>query len=165
MMQYAFSFLNGRSVVEMEKIINNFLEENLKGFIYKEAIDIIKEHKEKKREILLVSNSLEIIVKKVSDFLGIKNYIGTKLETVNNKFTGKILGNIVYGSNKINLIQEFIKNNNLKITNSWAYTDHISDSQLLKSTSNSFVVNANRKLFKEANKNKWRVLKFSKTLI
>jgi putative phosphoserine phosphatase/1-acylglycerol-3-phosphate O-acyltransferase len=106
-MQYAFGFLEGREVGEIDNIIDNFFEENLKKCIFLEIIDIINEHKQKNRKIFIVSNSVIFIVKKVAQFLGINNYIGTQLEIIDGKYTGKILGEIVYGKNKINFIKDF----------------------------------------------------------
>ena len=123
-------------------------------------VDIINEHKQKGRVILIVSNAAIFIVKKVADFLGINNCIGTQLEIIDGKFTGKILGDIVYGKNKINYIKYFITKNNLNLDNSYAYTDHISDLDLLLMVKNPFAVNPDILLMKEAKDKGWSILLF-----
>ena len=127
-----------------------------------EIIDIIKEHRGKDRELLIISNSEEIFVKPIADFLGIENYIGTRLEVIEGKFTGKILGDIVYGQNKVNLAKEFTKKNNLNLSNSFAYTDHISDLSLLLMVQNPYAINPDKFLFGEAKKRSWPILIFKK---
>jgi len=164
-MDYSFSFLKDKKIEEVDEIVEVFLKEVLHKFIFPEIIDIINEHKAKDREVIIVSNGADILVKKVADYLNIKNCISTRLEITSGKFTGKILGDIVYGKNKVYFTKEFIKKNNLDLYNSYAYTDHISDLDLLLMVFNPFAVNPDNLLFAEAKKRNWPVLMFNKNLI
>jgi len=157
-MDYSFSFLKGKTVGEISILIDDFFNDNLKKFIFSEMIGIIKEHKIKNREIIIASNAVDIIVKKIANFLNIDNYIATKLEIKDEKFTGNILGEIVYGKSKPKLVKEFVEINNLSLENSWAYTDHISDLDLLLLSSNPYAVNPDKLLLKEAKKRKLAIL-------
>ena len=159
-MDYAFFSLKDMEIDKVEEIAKIFFDDVLCNFIFPEIVDIINEHKSKSRELLIISNAADIFVKRVADFLGIKNYISTRLETINGKFTGKILGNIVYGKNKADFIKEFIKKNNLDFNNTYAYTDHISDLDLLLFASDPYTVNPDRLLKKEAEKRNWPILIF-----
>jgi len=159
-MEYAFGFLKDQIVIEIEEIVDDFFKGVLKKFIFKEMIDIINKHKEENREILIISNTLEIIVKKVARFLGVQNYIGTRLEILNGKFTGNILGHIVYGRNKKRALQHFIERNKMMPYRIWAYGDHISDLDILMSATNPIVVNPDRGLYREAIERNWQILFF-----
>ncbi len=161
-MNFAFSFLKGKKVEDVEKIVEMFFSEKLREFIFPEIIDIIEEHKAQGRELLIVSNAVDAIVNKVAKFLGIKNYICTQLEKTNGIFTGKILEDIVYGKNKVIFVKEFVKKNNLSLNNSYAYTDHISDLDLLIMVSNPNAVSPDRFLFSEAKKRNWPILIFKR---
>ncbi len=161
-MNYSFSFLKGKKAAEIDFLIDDFFDKALKKFIFSEMTGIINEHISKGRELLIVSNAAEIIVKKLAEFLKIGNYMSTKLEMVGGEFTGRILGEIVYGKNKSGLVKNFMQKNNLDFENSWAYTDHISDLDLLLSTSKPYVVNPDKVLLKQAKKRNWPVLTFKK---
>lgn len=163
-MEYSSSFLKGKNVEEIEKLTGNFFNEVLKNFIFHEIIDIIDKHRIENRELLIVSNTLDIIVKSVSHFLNIENYIGTRAEIINNKFTGNISGDIVYGKNKLKFIENFLREKGLGIEDSWAYTDHISDLPMLMLVKNPFTVNPDKKLYIEAKKRNWKILNFKKTI-
>lgn len=160
-MEYAFGFLKNKATEEIDKIANDFFDNVLKKFIYKEIVDIINKHKEEERVLLLVSNAIDIIVKKVSQFLNIENYISTHLEVSNNKYTGKIIGDIVYGKNKVNYIKNFIEKNRMSLNNSWAYGDHISDIEFLEISTHPNVINPDKLLLVEAQKRNWPILKFN----
>lgn len=159
-MIFAFSFLRDKKSSQIEDLVNNFFNEVLKKFIFSEMVGIINEHISKNRELLIISNAADIIVKKVAEFLNINNYIGTKLETKNRIFTGDILGDIIYGKNKANYVKGFIRENNLNFKNSWAYADHVSDLDLLLLVANPYAINPDKLLFREAKKRSWPILKF-----
>jgi HAD superfamily hydrolase (TIGR01490 family) len=161
-MNYSFSFSKGEPEEKLENLINEFFDKDIKNNIFSEIINIIKKHKAEGRELLIISSAIDAIVGRVAKFLEINNYIGTKLETIDGKFTGKILGDIVYGKNKIDFAKDFISENNLDFKNSWVYTDHHSDLDLMALSSNPHAVNPEKTLKKEAEKRNWPVLMFSK---
>jgi len=163
-MQYAYLFLRGKTKTEVELIIKDFFNTSLRKYIFKEAYAIISEHKSKGRRIVLLSNTIDVLAREMANSLGIKDYIGTELEIHEGKFTGNIIGEIVYGEEKVARLDNFIKNNNLSLRDSWAYGDHISDIHVLKKVDYPFVVNPDNHLRNEAKNNNWPILIF-KTFI
>lgn len=163
-MEYAFRFLKDKKVIEIESIIDSFFNEVLKKYFFQEAIDLIKNHQSRDREILLLSNVIDVLTRKIAEFLNIKYYMCTNLEVINNKFTGKITKEIVYGENKGFLVKNFINNNHFSFNESWAYGDHITDVYVLEISSHPFAVNPDKNLAREAQKRGWPILAFNKTL-
>lgn len=160
-MEYAFGFLKDKNMEEIDKIADDFFGNVLKNFIYKKMVEIIKNHKDNNRELLLVSNAIDIIVKKVAQFLNIENYISTQLEVIGGKYTGRIIGDIVYGKHKVDYIKDFVKKNNLTLENSWAYGDHISDMEFLEISTHPNAINPDKLLLIEAQKRNWPILNFN----
>ncbi len=159
-MNYAFSFLKDKGIKEINKLAEEFFNDVLCQFIFGEMLDIIKKHKKEKRNLLIVSNSASFIVEHVAHYLGVRDFLSTQFEIYNEKFTGKILGNIVYGQNKANLVKEFCKKKNIRLENSYSYADSISDLNILLLSANPFPTNPDKKLLREANKRGWQVLIF-----
>ena len=91
-MGYAFGFLKGWPVEKMDSLVDEFFKTTLKNKIYVKGIDEIKKHQTANHEILLVSNAIEPIIKKIAGFLNVTNYVCTELEVTNGKYTGKIMG-------------------------------------------------------------------------
>jgi len=146
----------------VKKITKDFFNKKLKPLFFQEALLLIKKHQKNKREIVLISNSLEIILNEISNFLKTKYFLGTSLETKKNIYTGKIIGKINYGKNKSNNIKKFIKENNFSLINSWGYGDHFSDHFMLNLVKHPFVVNGDKKLKKMAKEKKWKSINFNK---
>ncbi len=161
-MVFAFSFLRDRKAEDIKDIVDKFFSEELHKFIFPEIIDIINKHKSQGRGLVIISNAADILVQAVANYVGVANFIGTRLEIADGRFTGEISGDIAYGRNKVILAQEFVKNNNLNFENSLAYADHISDLDLLSRVSSPFAVNPDRFLMTEAKKRSWPILIFKK---
>ena len=159
-MKYGLSFIKGRRNVEAEKIIQDFFNTVLVNKFYPDAVKIIKEHQKAGRIVILVSNAPDILVKKISDYLMIENYLATVLEIADGMYTGNIIGDIMYGEQKMNSINIFIELHNLSLENSWGYADHDSDAFVLKKVTHPYAVNPSSGLRTLASKNNWPILKF-----
>ncbi len=160
-MKYGLSFIKGKTVNEGEKIVNNFFDEVLVKYIYKQALDIIKKYKNEGSDIILVSNAPDILVKKIANYLGVENFLSTKVESENGVYTGNIFGEIMYGEQKLIAVKKYIEVSGHTLENSYAYGDHDSDIHLLKNVAHPYAVNPSGKLKKIAIKNNWPVLNFS----
>jgi len=158
-MVYAYSFLKGKSVAEITWLAHDFFEGALKNAIYPEAIDIIREHESMGRMVILVSNSIEEIVKEMADYLHVDSYLTTTLETKEGYYTG-VIRSMVYGNYKTEVVNKFIKENDLNLETAWAYGDHISDQPLLSIVANPVVVNPSPALLEIAQKKHWPIMKF-----
>lgn len=163
-MEYGFSFLRDKKTEELEKIVDEFFKENLNKHIFKNALKIIQEHKSKNRIIIIISNSPQQLLERMSKYLYVDYFIGTRLELKNGKFTGKIENDIMYGENKVKALKNFAQENNLSLENSWAYSDHESDIPLLTIVFHPVVVNPISSLRKIAKVNNWPILLFKETL-
>ena len=146
------------------ELIDDFFKEKLRSVVFADVLKLINIHRTKGRKILIISNAIEYIPKKVGEFLKIDYYIGTKLEIKNNEFTGKIDGDIIYGKNKVFAIKNFIRENSFSLKNSWGYSDHHSDVPLLELVDFPITVNPNKKLLEKAQRQKWPILKFKELI-
>lgn len=164
MMEYAAKLFKGMEIEDVNKLINDFFETSLKKKIFQEGTDLIKKHRRAGREIVIISNSVNLIPAALANFLNIKYFFGTKLEVENGKFTGKIKGDIIYGKNKVSILNNFLQETGFSLKGSYGYGDHESDIFILSLMANPFAVNPTEKLLKEARKRNWPVLNFKHCL-
>lgn len=161
-MQYAFSFTKNKTENEIADIVDKFFNSVLVYKIYPEAIKIIKEHKDSGRSVLLVSNAVDVLIKKISSYLEADDFISTKLEIVDGVYTGNINGNIMYGEIKKKSVEDYIKLKGITLDKSWAYGDHVSDIFLLSIVKNPHAVNPSKELRRYANDKGWPIINFYK---
>lgn len=160
-MKKFYSLLKGWNIAEVNKIVNIFFESSLKQKFFEESLKILNDHKQHGRRILLISNIPDIIMEKVAYYVGVNDFICTKLERAGNTFTGNIDGEIFYGRRRTFEVREFITQNNLTLEKTWVYADHMSDLPLLTIAKRPTVVNPNRKLANIAEKMGWPVMQFT----
>lgn len=160
-MSYGISFANGKTVVEIDSLVSDFFEKELKSIFYKDAIKLVERHLKEGRVVILVSSSISFLIKKIAQFLKVKHYLCTKAETVNGRYTGRLDEGLVYGKRKAELVRDFAKNNNLSLENSWSYGDHLSDKYVLDLAAHAFIVNPDKKILREASKRGWLPVYFN----
>ncbi len=160
-MEYAFRFMKDWDGKKLDSLINDFFGKELKHLFFKDGIELVNNHKKENHELLIVSNVPDFLVKRISLYLGINNYIGTRLEVVGGKLTSKIIGDIVHGENKAFLVKDYISRNGFTLDNSWAYGDHISDLSILNIVDHPYATNPSPELKKEARKRNWPIISFN----
>lgn len=160
-MEKAYMFIQNKQYVWLEEIVDNFFNEVLKNSFFNTSVDILNGHLKKGREIFLVSNLPDIFLKKIAEYLDIKNYFGTILEVKDGVFTGKISGNIMYGKNKASIVRKNILEKSTSKVELLVYADHISDLPLFDIASQKFVVNPKKHLFNIAKEKDWSILYLS----
>ena len=157
-MRFAFSFLAGLGINEFESYVNEFCNEVLSKRLYSESLQIITDHVAQGHKVILVSNSMEPLVKKIAEMVGASDYIASTLETRNGKYTGAIL-NVVYGENKVDSVKTYLYLHNISVLDeSWAYGDHYSDVPILSITDHPYAVNPDRKLKKYSRLQGWDIV-------
>jgi HAD superfamily hydrolase (TIGR01490 family) len=143
--------LSGKTVEELNGIVRGFMKRESKN-IRKGATKIIKERSEE-GEVYLISSMPQPLLDGYGNYFGVKKSIGTRLEIVNNCYTGKIVGNILVGKEKLDEIQKIERDGNFAF-----FTDHENDLKVLENASEPVVVCPTSKLLKIAKNNKWRVI-------
>lgn len=161
-MNYAFSFLKGFEESRMTMLVDDFFRTNLQSHIFPEMDKLLRNHLAKGDRVFLVSNSLEYIVRAIGKYFGLEKHfcIGTKLEVNSGLLTGFIEGDMVYSSNKVTAIKNALAENSISPEETWGYSDHISDIEILNFTDHPHAVNPDSSLRAEALKRSWPISQF-----
>jgi len=125
---------------------------------------MIKELKEKGHRIIAATSSVDFFIEPIMEYLGIDEYIATRLEFSDGKTTGKTIGNAVFGNNKLNAVLDYFRENKLSLDKAAFYSDSYNDLPLLAACGKAVPVNPDRRLRKEAANKGWACLNFKKTI-
>jgi HAD superfamily hydrolase (TIGR01490 family) len=123
----------------------------------------IEWHKDQDHRVVIVSASIEEIVKPVAEYLGLgQNYLCTRLAVQNDRYTGELDGPPCHGPGKVYWVREWAAKNKLEFPQSSAYfyTDSSSDLPLLEMVAHPIAVNPSRKLAKIAAVRGWTIERF-----
>jgi HAD superfamily hydrolase (TIGR01490 family) len=123
----------------------------------------IEWHKNQGHRVVIVSASIEEIVKPVASHLGLgSDYLCTRLAVENGHYTGVLDGPLCFGPGKVQWAKTWAAENNLQFPQSvgYFYTDSSSDLPLLELADNPVAVNPSRKLARIAVARGWPIEKF-----
>lgn len=105
-------------------------DKHLKFIIYEKIKAIIKDHKESKHKIIIVSSSPAPLVKCFADYLGVDYWLASIMEEKNSLYTGRQLL-FCYGSKKKELLGKIEKIINIKLEESMVYGHSGDDEEVM----------------------------------
>ena len=149
----------GWSVEQVQQIVNETLSELISPYIYAEAAALIDEHLLAGRDVVLVSASGEEIVRPIGDQLGIHDIIATRMVVKDGRYSGDVEFYNA-GANKAAAVREMAAKRGWDLSQSYAYSDSMSDLPLLEAVGRPTTVNAGRALRKVAVERGWPLLEF-----
>ncbi|HEX8947167.1 MAG TPA: HAD-IB family hydrolase [Candidatus Paceibacterota bacterium] len=156
----ALSGLRGRSPEYLQELVADFLQsENIP--IYAGAMEIIKEHRENGRRVVLLTTIVETLAQAVAEREGAVAALGTHLEMRDGLYTGHLSGQPVYGQEKVEAAEAYLHAHNLTWANTWAYGDSASDLLLLEKVAHGFVVNPSHKMQSRLQQTHCKVVQFT----
>lgn len=123
-----------------QEFVANILENRLNKVVFK----ILKSHIKNDSRVIIISGGYSIYINEFIKYLDLNvEVIGTELEFINNKFTGKIINNQECLSEvKLKLLKDKLEDDwySIDFKNSYAYSDHKSDIPLLNIVGNSYII-------------------------
>jgi len=122
-------FFKGQLDSKFESCCQEFALKKINEIINPQALNRLMERKNESFRIIIVSASAEYWIRPWSDRLGVE-LIGTQLEMIDNKLTGRISGKNCYGNEKVNRIKEIVDIGDYEVIE--AYGDSSGDREMMK---------------------------------
>ena len=160
MRAYLTAMCTGWDVSQVRDIVSETLHEIIDPIVYDEAVELIGEHKAAGRDVVIVSSSGEEVVAPIGAMLGADHVIATQMLSEDGKYTGEI-GLYAYGPEKAVAIRALAEERGYDLSQSYAYSDSVTDVPMLEAVGHPFAVNADRALRKVALERHWPMLTFS----
>ena len=156
--KFALKSFIGMSHIEISELTIEFVKEVIEPMINIYALKIIHDHQDDGCKILIASATNELIVKPIAKRLEVADYLGTKVEFIDNKCTGKYLQPSALGEGKLKLVTDWAKIKGFNLELATFYSDSINDMPLLEKVNNPIAVNPDPKLEKISIKRGWKIL-------
>jgi len=138
--------------------------------LYRQAIERVSWHAERRHSIVIVSGTLEFLAEKAARSLqyelsarGLPSKIrvcATRLEEKDGRWTGRILGEAMFGEAKARAVAQIAAESNLDLPRSFAYGDSSADRWMLEAVGKPAAVNPSSDLTRIARRNEWIVLRW-----
>ncbi|MBI2059896.1 MAG: HAD family hydrolase [Nitrospirae bacterium] len=162
MMEYGLRIFHGMRVTELVDLMDDCFEKEMKPQIYTDARTLIQEHQKKGHVVVFNTATIRYMVERFQEYLGIHHALCSSVVIHDGFITGQV-GQVCYGANKAKLAVEFSQERNVDLSESYFYTDSLSDLPLLEIVGRPRVVNPQLLMKREAQKRGWEVLEFERT--
>jgi HAD superfamily hydrolase (TIGR01490 family) len=160
-----YKFFKGRKPDDVEDCARAWfsrLDRHDSQLYNKVALDALRHHQDHGVEPVLVSGSLEQILTPLSEKLGIKHVLATRLEVVDGKFTGNIMPPQMIGAGKKTSIKNFLSQRNILSNRCFAYGDDFTDIPMLEAVGIPVIIPGDPALERYAAARSWQILKYTR---
>ena len=153
-----FKRYKGESEDRLRFFAEELFEDVLKPAVFPGAFELIEKSKSLGLRQVVVTGALELSVKPLMEYLGIKDYVANKLEFVNGIATGRLLPPVLAAATKASWIRTFAEREGISLSDSFAYSDSMSDLPMLSVVGHPAAVNPDMRLRQTALHHDWPIL-------
>ncbi len=161
MRQFMSQLCAGWDVATVREIVAETLHNIVDPLVYDEAVSLIEEHKLAGRDVVIVSTSGTEVVEPIGEMLGADHVIATRMKVEDGAYTGEI-EYYAYAEEKAVAIRALADQLGYDLSESYGYSDSVTDVPMLEAVGYAHAVNPDRDLRKAAAANGWPVLVFTK---
>lgn len=160
--QVALKVTRGWSRSDVDAVVSGALESVLEPIIYDEAMDLMDEHRQAGRRVVIVSASPSELVRPLGRHLGVADVIASEAAVdENGRYTGE-LAFFCTGREKADAVRLFAQREQIDLERSYAYSDAFTDVPLLELVGHPVAVNPDRALARLAAEREWQTRTFTR---
>lgn len=156
--EFFFQSYKGESTDRLRFFADELFEEVLKPAIYAGTMELIEQGKKIGQRQVVLTGALDFSIEKMMEHLGIDDYVANRLEFVNGYATGRVLPPVMASATKAKWIREYAERENINLSESYAYSDSISDLPMLSIVGHPVAVNPDFRLKQTAMQHDWAIL-------
>lgn len=153
-----FQSYKGESIDRLRFFSDELFEDVLKPAIFPGTFELIETSKKIGQRQVVLTGALDFTIEKLMDYLGIDEYKANRLEFVNGYATGRILPPVMASATKAKWMREYAEKNDINLSESYAYSDSISDLPMLSIVGHPVAVNPDFRLKQTATQHDWAIL-------
>ena len=156
--EFFFQSYAGESEDRLRFFSEELFEEVLKPAIFDGTPELIAAGKKIGQKQIVITGALDFTIDKLMKYLEIDDYVANRMEFVNGYSTGRILPPVMASATKAKWMREYAEKNDISLSNSYAYSDSISDLPMLAIVGHPVAVNPDFRLKQTAIQHDWAVL-------
>lgn len=156
--EFFFQSYKGESQDRLRYFSEELFEDVLKPAIYPGTRELIAQSKKIGQRQIVISGALDFTIERLCEYLEIDEYAANRLEFVNGYATGRILPPVMAAATKAKWMREYAEKNDVNLSESYAYSDSISDLPMLSIVGHPVAVNPDFRLKQTAMQHDWAIL-------
>jgi len=146
----------------VQSLVRETLTEVIEPIVFAEALELLREHRDAGRRVFLISSSPEEIVVPLAGYLGVDEAISTRAAVdADGRYTGEVEF-YAYGPGKAAAMHAVAERDGIDLSESYAYSDSVTDIPMLETVGHPVAVNPDRDLRRVAEARGWEVRRFER---
>ncbi len=139
-------------------LAEKYIVPEMKKLVRPEILDELNFHRKNNARLVLLSSALPYLCEPIAGYLGMDDVVCSRLETDRGRFTGRSVGQLVFGPEKAVRMEAYCTAFNLPINTAWYYGDAYTDRFILERVVNPVCVKPEVKLRWLAKRKGWKVI-------
>lgn len=161
----ATDFIGGHNVKEIAAMGQDVYDQYVSPALWKGTINIAQTHLSNDEEVWLVTATPEIIANLIAERLDFTGALGSRAESKDGTYTGRMIGNLLHGKEKAIAIKELAIRRGFDLSNCYAYSDSHNDLPLLLSVGHPSAINPDAILRIHALREGWPIHDFRRARV
>lgn len=161
----ATDFIGGHNVKEIETMAQEIYDEYVSPKLWQGSIEIAQAHLRNDEEVWLVTAAPEDMAHLISQRLGFTGALGSKAETKDGKYTGRMTGNLLHGKEKATAVVQLAQDRNFDLKDCYSYSDSHNDLPLLLAVGHPSTINPDAILRLRALRDSWPIHDFRRARV
>ena len=153
-----FKRYKGETEDRLRFFADELFETVLKPAVFPGTFELIEKSRSLGLRQIVVTGALDFSVEPLMKYLGIETYVSNRLEFVNGIATGRLLPPVLAAATKASWIRNYAEQENINLSESYAYTDSMSDLPMLSIVGHPAAVNPDMRLKQTALHHDWPIL-------
>ncbi|WP_300681488.1 HAD-IB family hydrolase [Nocardioides sp.] len=153
----ALSFIAGHTVDELHQVGQEIFEERMADRIWPGTKALAQMHREQGQRVWLVTAAPQEIADVIASRLGLTGAMGTRVESIDGVYTGRLDGGMLHGPEKAVAVAALAEREGLDLAACSAYSDSFNDLPMLSMVGDPCAINPDRRLRAHARAEGWRI--------
>ena len=153
-----FKRYKGETEDRLRFFADELFETVLKPAVFPGTFELIEKSRSLGLRQVVVTGALDFSVEPLMKYLGIETYVSNRLEFVNGIATGRLLPPVLAAATKASWIRNYAEQESINLSESYAYTDSMSDLPMLSIVGHPAAVNPDMRLKQTALHHDWPIL-------
>ena len=160
-MPAAWATLRGMDEAELAALVRHAWETTFRPSMREPVAELVRRRQAEGHRTILLSGTYEPFLAPVQQALGFDVVIGTRVEVVAGRVTGRVLGGVVTGAEKVRRIMTVARDADppIDLRRSLAYADTERDLDLLQLVGHPVAVWPNERLERIARRQRWPIVR------
>ena len=136
----------GLAADELEQRSEALFHHHVEPRLFPAGLGRLADHRRRGHRVVLVSGSVEAIVRPLADRLDVRDVLAPRLEAADGRLTGRLDRPPLAGNRKADAVREFARDNGVDLEASYAYADSLDDMPMLEVVGRPAAVNPDERL-------------------